>query len=88
MAHATVEKELETLREENSRLKERVKILQEGDSDDITRKVEQRVATSNSKEVQGNELLFGERETLKIILRFSYPRLRSSFPFFFNIARI
>ncbi|XP_026294596.1 mitotic spindle assembly checkpoint protein MAD1 [Frankliniella occidentalis] len=46
------EKEMAILKAEVAKLRERVKILQEGERDDITCKVDKRLVTSNSQEVQ------------------------------------
>ncbi|KAK3912120.1 Mitotic spindle assembly checkpoint protein MAD1 [Frankliniella fusca] len=46
------EKEITLLKTEVAKLRERVKILQEGEKDDITCKVDKRLVTSNSQEVQ------------------------------------
>ncbi|XP_034238971.1 mitotic spindle assembly checkpoint protein MAD1 [Thrips palmi] len=46
------EKEVTMLKTEVAKLRERVKVLQEGERDDITCKVDKRLMTSNSQEVQ------------------------------------
>lgn len=52
-AEAEREREMSALRTEVTKLRERIKVLQEGERDDITCKVDKRLATSNSQEVQG-----------------------------------
>lgn len=52
------EKEITMLKTEVAKLRERVKVLQEGERDDITCKVDKRLVSSNSQEVQGINLLF------------------------------
>lgn len=54
VAHAEEEREreMELLKTEVAKLRERVKVLQEGERDDITCKVDKRLVTSNSQEVQ------------------------------------
>lgn len=46
------EKEVTMLKAEVAKLRERVKVLQEGERDDITCKVDKRLMTSNSQEIQ------------------------------------
>lgn len=50
------EKEVTLLKTEVAKLRERVKVLQEGEREDITCKVDKRLVTSNSQEIQGNVL--------------------------------
>lgn len=47
------EQEMAQLRTEVAKLKERIKVLQEGEREDITCKVDKRLASTNLQEVQG-----------------------------------
>ena len=65
VSHAEEEREQEVteLRTEVAKLRERIKVLQEGERDDVTCKVDKRLASTNLQEVQGMHyciiLLFG-----------------------------
>jgi hypothetical protein len=53
-AEAQRQDKLALLQQECSRLQERVRVLEEGQSQDVTQTVNMRLASSNTLEVQGN----------------------------------
>ncbi|KAK7791169.1 hypothetical protein R5R35_005379 [Gryllus longicercus] len=61
-AEAQYEDEIVKLRSKCSRLEERIKLLEAGNVHDITQKVEENVASSNSQEVQGLQEVINAQE--------------------------